>query len=383
VPIAEALGLVLFDDVIATEPIPPFDNTSVDGYAVRAADVVDTPVELVVVGEVRAGQGELPEVGPGHAVKIMTGAPIPPGADAVVMVEDTAISGDRVTVRTSVPLGSSIRPLGDSVRVGDTVLHAGVRLRPAHLGVLAELGRLWVPVARRLRVGVISTGDELVTDGSPLGPGQIREANEPLLTALISEMGAIPVTFGIVADNLEELTAVIERAALECDALLTSGGVSMGEYDYVRVVLDELGAMEWMQIAIRPAKPFAFGVLAGSDGPVPVFGLPGNPVSSFVSFEMLARPALRSMMGIVEPTRPVVRAIADAPIRRPMGDDKQHLVRVTAHFAPDGRLHLLPIRSQGSHQLAASAGANAIAIIDDGTVVDTGDEIDVHLLTEL
>lgn len=380
VPIDRALGLVLSRSVTATEPIPPFDNTSVDGFAVRAADVAAAPVNLRIVGEVRAGQSALPEVGRGEAVRIMTGAPIPPGADAVVMVEDTTVSEASVSVRSPVAPGSSIRCAGDSVAPGDVVLVAGTEIRPPHLGVLAELGRATAPVFRRLRVGVISTGDELVTDGSTLGPGQIRESNGPVLTALITETGCVPIDYGVVRDEPRELTAALLRGIAECDALVTSGGVSMGEYDFVKDVLDELGSMEWMQIAIRPAKPFAFGMLGGDDRPVPVFGLPGNPVSSFVSYEILARPALRQMMGVTQPQRPLLRAIADSPLHRPMGDDKQHLLRVDAHFRSDGRLHVTPVRAQGSHQLAASAGANGLAIVDDGVVVDTGDEIDVLFL---
>jgi molybdopterin molybdotransferase len=380
VVMTDALGLVLCDSATASDPIPPFDNAAVDGFALRSADCAAQHNELRIVGEVRAGQAILPTVGEGEAVRIMTGAPIPPGADAVVMVERTATVGEIVSIEVPTPFGSAIRPRGDSVEVGDVVLEAGTVLRPPHLGVLAELGYTSVPVYRRLRVGVISTGDELVGDGGPLGPGQIRESNSELLIGLLSATGCIPVNYGIVPDDLEALTDAIERGVLECDALVTSGGVSMGEYDLVKVLLDKLGTMEWMQIAIRPAKPFAFGLLGTSQRPVPVFGLPGNPVSSFVSFELLARPALRQMMGMEHPGRPRVRAIADRPLRRGMGDGKLHLVRVVASFGADGRLHIVPTGAQGSHQLASSAAANGLAIVADGEDVPLGAEVEILYL---
>ena len=380
VRIADALGLVLSAPVTALDPIPPFDNTSVDGFALRASDVAHPPARLRIVGEVRAGEAVLPTVGEGEAVRIMTGAPIPPGADAVVMVEETVSNGEWVTVGASVPSGAAIRPRGDSVAVGEVVLGAGTQLRAPHLGVLAELGVVDAPVYARLRVGVISTGDELVADGGPLAPGQIRESNSALLIGLLAEAGCIAVDYGIVRDDEPALREVLERGVSECDALVTSGGVSMGEYDLVKGVLDALGEMEWMQIAIKPAKPFAFGVLGAPARPVPVFGLPGNPVSSFVSFEVLARPALRQMMGVGSPERPVVRAVADAPIARRHGDGKQHLVRVVGTFAPDGRLHVTSSGAQGSHQLAASAAANGLGIVGDGEVIAVGSEIDVLYL---
>jgi molybdenum cofactor synthesis domain-containing protein len=380
VAIADALGLVLSEPVVAVDPIPPFDNTSVDGFALRSSDVIAVPARLRLVGEVRAGQAILPTVGEGETVRIMTGAPIPPGADAVVMVEETSTDGDWVLVSTSVSAGDAIRLRGDSVAAGQVVLEAGTRLRAPHLGVLAELGVVDVPVYARLRVGVISTGDELVADGAPLGPGQIRESNGALLVGLLTEAGCVVVDYGIVPDEESALEAVLRRGVAECDALVTSGGVSMGEYDLVKVLLDALGEMEWMQVAIKPAKPFAFGLLGAPDRVVPVFGLPGNPVSSFVSFEVLARPALRKMMGVEPPGRPVVRAIADAAIARHPGDGKQHLVRVVGTFAPDGRLHVAPTGAQGSHQLAASAAANGLAVVEDGAGVAVASEVAVLYL---
>jgi molybdenum cofactor synthesis domain-containing protein len=379
VAIREALGAVLASDIYATESIPPFDNTAVDGYAVQSTDVVSVPCVLTVVDEVRAGAWPTIPVKSGEAIRIMTGAPIPPGADAVVMVEDTEVLNDAVRILRGVAVGESVRPTGDDVRPGDLVLHAGTVLRPAHLGILAGLGRLEVEVFPRLRVGVISTGDELVSDGSPLMPGQIRESNGELLCSLLTEANCEPVDFGIVADDEAVLTKALEEAASSCDAVLTSGGVSMGDYDLVKVLLDRLGEMDWMQIAIRPAKPFAFGLI-GSDRSTPVFGLPGNPVSSMVSFELLARPALLKMMGHAAPVRPGLLAIADNGLARNRSDDRVNFVRVVARADEDGRVHVVSTGAQGSHQLAASAAANAFARIDAAQEVKAGGEVSILLI---
>ena len=375
----DALGAVLAVDVHATESIPPFDNTAVDGYAVQSGDVVAVPVALNVVDEVRAGAWPSVEVRSGEAIRIMTGAPIPPGADAVVMVEDTETEGDTVRILKSVPSGEAVRPIGDDVSPGDLVLRAGTVLRPAHLGILAGLGCREVIVHPKLRVGVISTGDELVGDGSPLAPGQIRESNGELLCALLTEANCEPVDFGIVADDEAVLTAALNDAAASCDAVLTSGGVSMGDYDLVKVLLDRLGEMDWMQIAIRPAKPFAFGLL-GVDRMTPVFGLPGNPVSSMVSFELLARPALLKMMGHAHPTRPALLAVADNGLARNRSDDRVNFVRVVASTGDDGRVHVVSTGAQGSHQLAASASANAFARVDAGQEIPAGADVPIMLI---
>lgn len=379
-PVGELLGCVLAADIVATEPIPPFDNTSVDGYALRSSDVASVPAVLHVVDEIRAGDWPRRAIGSGEAARIMTGAPIPSGADAVVMVEVTEALGPDVRVLETVPPGAAIRPAGDDVEPGALVLRSGTVLGAAHLGLLAELGCSTALAYRRLRVGVISTGDELVADGSPLGPGQIRESNLTLLTALLRGANCEVVAYGVVPDEEPRLREVLERGAAECDALVTSGGVSMGDYDLVKVVLDQLGTMDWMQINIRPAKPFAFGVVPGSDRAVPVFGLPGNPVSSLVSFELLARPALLRMMGHSVLDRPTVLAVADERLRRNPSDERVNFVRVLARLGEDGRVHVRPSGSQGSHQLAATAGANGFARIEDGPGVDVGGEVRVLLI---
>jgi molybdenum cofactor synthesis domain-containing protein len=381
VALREALGCVLAVDVAAPEMVPPFDNTAVDGYAVRAADTEGAPVELESIGVLAAGAAPDTEVGAGQALRIMTGAPMPPGADAVAMVEDSEVlPSGRVRLHQTVHPGDAVRRTGDDVVEGDIVLESGTELRPAHLGVLASIGVLEVEVFPKARVGVISTGDELVEGGAPLRPGQIRESNRPMLVALVAQAGAEPVDLGLVRDDEEALAATIERAATSCDALVSSGGVSMGDFDVVKLVLDKIGRMHWMQVAIKPAKPFAFGLLGTEE--TPVFGLPGNPVSSLVSFELFARPALRQMMGHRWPGRPEVIAVADEGLsRRP--DGKTHFTRVQASFEPDGRCHVRSVGAQGSHQLAATASAAGLAVVPDGAGVPPGADVRVLLLGSL
>jgi len=379
-PIRAALGCVLVDDVVAREAIPPFANSSMDGYALRAVDTRVAPSRLRVIGEIAAGGAPTLTVGPGEAMRIMTGAPIPEGADAVIMVEESIIDGDHVVLSSAAAPGQSVRRVGEDVAIGDTALLAGTVLRPAHLGVLASLGELSVSVYPRITVGVISSGDELVEDGSELKPGQIREANKELLMALVERANAVPVDLGLVRDDEKELVSAFLDAIGRCDALVTSGGVSMGDYDLVKATLNRLGEMQWMQIAIQPAKPFAFGRLKHGERVVPVFGLPGNPVSSMVSFELIARPAILKMMGHDVLDRVLVHAIADAPLRRRAGDGKVNWQRVVAHFGDDGRVHVESTGAQGSHQLANSAGANAFARLEDGTGVESGGEVLVVLL---
>jgi molybdenum cofactor synthesis domain-containing protein len=381
-PVADARGCVTAEPVVATEDVPPFANTAVDGYAVQAADTTGVPVELTVVATLPAGAAPTVPVASGEAIRIMTGAPLPLGADAVVMVEDTERldGGDRVRIERAAEKGDSVRTAGSDVQTGTVVLEAGVVLRPAHIGVLRSIGQTHVSVYPRARVGVLSTGDELVEGGEALAPGQIRESNRDMLLGLLDEVGAEPVDLGLVRDDEAAMTAAIEHAVSTCDAVVTSGGVSMGDFDLIKVVLDRLGRMTWMQIAIKPAKPFAFGLLAGSDRDVPVFGLPGNPVSSLVSFEVLARPALRAMMGHPAVERTFVVAVADEPLRR-RPDGKLHLVRVHGGFDPDGRWHVRSTGAQGSHQLASTAGANGLAFVPDGPGVDAGADVRVMLLS--
>ncbi|MDQ1519389.1 MAG: molybdopterin molybdotransferase [Actinomycetota bacterium] len=383
VALAEARGLVLAADVVAPEAVPPFANTAMDGYAVRTADTAgaseDTPVRLRVVDDLAAGRAPTRAVGPGEAIRIMTGAPVPDGADAIVMVERTRADGDDVLVHAAAQSGDHVRAIGGDVTRGQVVFERGTSLTPAHLGVLASLDVERARVYRRARVGVISTGDELVEHG-PLQPGQIRDSNRPMLLALVAEAGCEPVNLGIARDDEDVITERITHAVDTCDALLTSGGVSMGDYDYVKAVLERLAkerpgsAFVWWQVAIKPAKPFAFGTL----GDVPVFGLPGNPVSSHVSFELFARPALRQMMGYRDGRRSEVLAQAAEPMRR-RPDGKLHLDRVRVWYDGDG-YRCERSGGQASNALSAMANANGLALLPDGDGVDAGDAVRVLLL---
>jgi molybdenum cofactor synthesis domain-containing protein len=373
---AEALGWVTAWPVCAAHDVPSFTNSAMDGYAVRAGDTADAPVVLDVVGTAAAGAAPGVDVGPGQAVRIMTGAVVPAGADAVVMVERTSAAGEgRVKIDVAASAGDHLRHPGEDLRAGQVMFEAGTELGPGHLGVLASVAVSSVSVVPRPRVGVLSTGDELVADGRPLRPGQIRDTNRPMLLALASVAGFVPVDLGTVADDEDAITAAIEEGVSTCDAVLTSGGVSVGDFDYVKVVLDRLGQMQWWQVAVRPAKPLAFGTVAGT----PVFGLPGNPVSSLVSFELFARPALRQMAGHRDLFRPELTALADEALpRRP--DGKLHLVRVVASADDEGRLHVRPSGGQGSHLLRAMALANALALLPDGDGVESGGTVKVMLL---
>ena len=359
--------------------VPPFANTAMDGFAVRAADTVNPPVRLRVVGDLPAGRDPAGlHVGPGQAVRIMTGAPIPDGADAVVMVERTRIEhaahGEVVVVDVAVEPGRHLRAAGDDLRPGDEVVPPFTRLKAVHLGLLATLGLRKVPVFPRVRVGVLSTGDELVEGPVELRPGQIRDSNRPTLLALVREAGAVAVDLGVVGDSVAAVRAAVEQGLESCDVLLTSGGVSMGDWDPVKVVLRDLAGDDTsMTVAIKPAKPLSFGVVDGK----PVFGLPGNPASSVVSFELFARPALLAMMGNPTPDRPRLVATAAEPLRR-TPDGKLHIVRVQLRFDPsEGRYRCRSAGGQGSHLLRSMAAADGFALVPDGEGIGAGEAVDV------
>lgn len=385
IPLDDALGCVTSVPLSAHESVPPFANTAMDGFAVRTADTVGAdaaPVRLAVVDTLPAGTDPAGmHVGPGEAIRIMTGAPIPAGADAVVMVERTSTddAGATVVVEVEVPVGNHLRAAGEDLSPGQEVFPAFTVLTPGHLGVLASLGLRKVPVFPRARVGVLSTGDELVDGPDELRPGQIRDSNRHTLLALVRDAGCEPVDLGLVRDDEEAVRKAITEGVAANDALITTGGVSMGDFDEVKKVLTDLaaenGSTAWMQVAIKPAKPLAFAMV----GDKPVFGLPGNPASSMVSFELFARPALRQMMGHPEPKRARIAAVADEGLsRRP--DGKLHLVRVVAEFADDGRLHVRSSGGQGSNLLHSMALANGLAFVPDGDGIEPGGEVSVLLL---
>jgi molybdopterin molybdotransferase len=378
-PLSDCLGRVTAERVVSGVDVPPFANSAMDGYALRASDTACPPVRLQVVDTVAAGSGSRVEVKPGQAVRIMTGAPLPPGADAVVMVEQTSPldGGAVVVVDVETGRGDHVRQAGDDISSGDEVVGERVCLGPGHLGLLASVGRAEVSVLPRPVVGVLSTGDELVDGSAPLEPGRIHDSNRPSLLATLRQEGFDAVDLGVVPDEEDRISAALESGLDSCDAILTSGGVSVGDFDYVKVVLDRLtrGGMTWMQVAIKPAKPFAFGCI----GDKPVFGLPGNPVSSLVSFELLARPGLRKLGGHRVLERPRVLAVADDEIRRPR-DGKVHFVRVEAYIASEGRHHVRLAGGQGSHMLSAMARANALAEVPDGDGVMAGETVPILIL---
>jgi molybdopterin molybdotransferase len=393
VDLRDARGLVLAERVTAPEAVPPFPNTAMDGYAVRAVDTVGAaegaPVRLRVVGELAAGHAPTTAVGGGEAIRIMTGAPMPDGADAIVMVErterDDRGDGDGVLITLAVDPGLHVRRAGGDLEAGDVVFEPGTVLSPARIGVLATVGARRVRAHPRVRVGVLSTGDELVDaliEAGPLAPGKIRDSNRPMLLAQLADAGAEPLDLGSAHDDADVMTRTLGDAVTQCDAVITSGGVSVGDFDYVSDALERIARddatggsrVNWYQVAIKPAKPLCIAMLRGT----PVFGLPGNPVSSFVSFELFARPGLRMMMGHEQPFRREVLATAASPMRRRV-DGKLHFDRVVVDVV-DGAYFATGVRSQESNALAASANANALALLPDGEGVDAGDPVTVMLL---
>lgn len=359
VPLAEVLGRVLAEDLIADLDLPPFDNAAMDGYAVRAADTAGAsatrPVTLRVLEDVPAGRVAGQTVTPGAAVRIMTGAPLPPGADAVVPFEETAAAPGEVRVRKEVAPGGHVRPRGEDVRAGQRVLLAGTDLGPAEMGVLASLGRAQVPVVQRPRVAIITTGDELVGVEEPLGPGQIRDSNAYTLLGQVQRCGGVVQSLRRAVDTREALRRAFAEAA-EADVILTSGGVSIGDYDLVKEVVEELGEIIFWQVAIKPGKPLLFGQL---DQRL-LFGLPGNPVSSMVTFEVFVRPALRRMGGFRAWQRPTVTARLQQDHRS--APRRLEYVRAWTKFVA-GEWQASLTGDQGSGRLSSMLGANSYLLI--------------------
>ncbi|WP_028804862.1 gephyrin-like molybdotransferase Glp [Streptomyces sp. 142MFCol3.1] len=400
----DAQGCVLVEDVTVPVSLPPFDNSSMDGYAVRVADVAgaseEYPAVLTVVGDVAAGQAEQPHVGPGQAARIMTGAPLPPGAEAVVPVEWTdgglgegPVSGMRA--HSAAPEGASgqvhvhrpaearahVRSKGSDVKAGDRALEAGTILGPPQIGLLAAIGRGTVRVRPRPRVVVLSTGSELVQPDEALGSGQIYDSNSFALCAAARDAGAISYRVGAVADDAETLRATIEDQLIRADLVVTTGGVSVGAYDVVKEALSSVsdedeagGGVEFRKLAMQPGKPQGFGSI-GPDH-TPLLALPGNPVSSYVSFELFVRPAIRTLMGLKDVHRPTTTATlsADKALTSPAG--RRQFLRGT--YA-DGEVK--PVGGAGSHLIAALAHADALIVVpEDDTSVEPGAEVEVVLL---
>lgn len=379
----DALGRVLAEEVAAAEDLPPFANSAMDGFAVRAADVAgagaERPVALRVLADAPAGTVVAARVGPGTAVRIMTGARMPAGADAVVPVEHTAGAGDTVRVLRPVRAGGNVRLAGEDVRAGEVVLPRGAVLRPAELGLLAAVGRPRVRVVRAPLVAVVTTGDELVAAGEAPGPGRVRDANIHSLCAQAWAAGAMPVPFPRVRDTRGAVQDALVQAWGAADVIVTNGGVSVGEWDHVKAVLEELGAARvFWGVRQKPGKPMAFWEWNGK----PVLGLPGNPVSCMVCFEEYVRPALRRMMGHAWLHRPVRTAALAEGFVKEAGDPRTHFLRVVARER-EGRLVATATGPQGSGILSSMVRANALAVIPAGSGgVPPGGEVRLHM-TEL
>ena len=389
-PLLDALGQVLAEDATARHDIPPLDNSAMDGYAVQAASVKgasqSSPVTLKVVGAVAAGQLPSDTVEAGTTVRIMTGAPIPHGADSVVPFEETdeikrrasGVSLDKIGVTVAVRLGSDIRPAGQDVRRGDTVLAKETTLRPAEIGVLASLGLENVTVVRRPVVAILATGDELLEAGDDYSEGKIYDSNSYSVAAGVLRYGGIPKLLGIARDNLDSMNAKLKEG-LDSDMLITSAGVSKGDYDMVKDVLAQHGKIDFWSVRMRPAKPLAFGVLRTDDGgEVPHLGLPGNPVSAMVAFEQFARPAIHKMMGKSVVRKPRITAVLDEPI---YNTDGRRVYARAIISKRNGAYHARLTGNQSSNLLTSMASANGLAVCpEDLPMKKAGEVVEVLML---
>ena len=378
VQIFDAHGCVLTEDVVAPWPLPQFDNSAMDGYAVRREDVVgaspDTPVELPVVADIAAGDTRLSAIGPGIAARIMTGAPVPANADAVVPVEVTDGGTVRVRISVAPAPNAHIRRCAEDVAEGDVVLTAGTYLGAQQIGLLAAVGRDRVKVRPKPRVVVISTGSELVEPGMPLAPGQITDSNSFALAAAAQEAGAVAYRIAPIADDPTTLLGLIEEQLVRADMVITTGGVSAGAYDVVKGVLSQLGTVQFDKVAMQPGKPQGFGTLG--DDATPIFTLPGNPVSAFVSFEVFVRPAIRKMLGSARLHRRSVKAVLQAGLDSP--DGRRQFARADLQLTSNGSYVATPLGAQQTHLNADLAKANAFVVVPEtvthvpaGQIVDT------------
>ena len=389
-PLLESLGQTLAVDVTSPLALPPLANSGMDGYALRGADIVgasmDAPRRLPVIGIVAAGQLATRSVEAGTAMRIMTGAPVPDGADTVVPFEETdevqrKSEGrplDEVAIFSEMPTGANVRPAGEDVREGELVLEAGTFIRAAEVGVLASLGLHSVRVKRRPIVSVLATGDELESAGTTLAGGKIYDSNSYSVAASVIASGGVPRLLGIARDNLDDLHAKLAATA-GSDLVITSAGVSKGDYDIVKDVLEQRGTMNFWSVRMRPAKPLAFGHLRGEGGrDVPLLGLPGNPVSAMVAFEMFARPAIHAMLGRPVRPRPSVEGVLTGPIRN--YDGRRVYARVEVELR-DGVYYATPTGPQGSNILTSMSRANALAICpEDLPAKEAGERVRIIML---
>jgi molybdopterin molybdotransferase len=392
IPVGEAFGRVLAEDIRATLDLPPFPNSSMDGYAVRAEDIMsaqqDAPVRLDVIADIPAGSAPQMTIGAGQAARIMTGAPMPAGADTVVPVEDTddapqpgqdriaAPPPAQIAIYTVGKTGDYVRPVGEDVRAGQVVLRRGRVLRAADLGVIAGLGVPRIQVVRLPIVAILSTGDELLSVEEPLRPGKIRDSNGYTIAALVQGLGARPVRLGIAHDTLADVQSHLQRALDSgADLILSTAGVSVGNFDVVKSVIESLGALDFWKVKMRPGKPLAFGHVSG----VPFLGLPGNPVSAMVSFDVFARPAILTMMG-----RTAQTATTEAELAEPMrSDGRQTYVRVSLERS-NGKLIAHSTGNQSSGVLTSLVRADGLMIVPEGMKdVPAGSRLPVRLFTEI
>ena len=376
----EAHGATLAQDIYSPVNLPPWDNSAMDGYAVQANDLREasdsSPIVLPVDGEIAAGSALLPMVERGRAVRIMTGAPIPPGCDAVVPVEWTDCGIESVSITRAPALGQNIRFKGSDIVSGTLILHEGVRLRSAQIGVAAAAGFSRLPTHPHPRVVILSTGDELVEPGLDLAPGQIYESNSWMLTGAAREAGARAFRVEAIRDDADLLLRMLEDQLVRADLVVTTGGVSKGAYDTVKEVLQHLGTMQFDTVAMQPGMPQGFGTI-GPDN-TPIVTLPGNPVSAYVSFQVFVRPMIRRMLGLEQTSRPIVRAVCQGDLVSPKG--KRSFLRGVIAVV-DGRYVVTPLEGQGSHMMGALARANALIVVaEDVHRVSAGDSVSVMTL---
>lgn len=379
VPLADAGGRFVASPLKAGVSLPGFDNSAMDGYAARSADLngatTESPVELSCIGVIPAGAHPVDKVGEGTCMRIFTGSPIPRGADAVIMQEDCSTPGDDHTVRCndSIKPWENIRLKGEDVREGDPLITAGIRITAGTIGLLAATGHHSVEVGLRPKVGLVTTGSELVEPPGELQPGEIYESNRAMLASLVSKANGLPTPYPIVPDTLEATVAALERAFAENDAVLTSGGVSVGDHDHVRPAIERLGgSLDFWKVAVKPGKPFVLGQVGGK----PVFGMPGNPVSAIITYLLMVRPALLKMQGASEwrlAKRP--GRLADELVNK---GDRRHFVRVTI----DDLGLVRSVGGQRSHMLGSLAKSNSLVDLPPGSRLAKGDPVDVLLIDD-
>ena len=378
VSLLEALGRVIAEDLYAPRDLPPYDNSGMDGYAVKYEDIQNIspnhPVALEVVGDLPAGFISSKSIEKGQAIRIMTGAPIPKGADTVIAVEETEKKDGFVLISKAVPLGENIRRSGENVKKGDRILLTGDLIQPAEVGMVASVGRSFISVYQRPLVAILCTGDELVDVDGDINEIKIVSSNSYTLAAQVKDCGAIPVRLGIAKDRREEIEKRL-RQGIRADVLISSAGVSVGDYDFVKAALNDLGMeMVFWRVAMKPGKPLAFGTINGK----PVFGLPGNPVSSMVSFEQFVRPSLLKMMGHRQLFRPIIEAVLKEDIHKEPG--RRHFIRSFVFFEKN-HYFVLPTGAQDSGILRSMIRANGlIVILEDREIVRAGEKVKVQLL---